>query len=106
MNRKLFKEFIQKLFKKKYKYRNVDDIPSKLESDIIYIVQEGTEPETLAFMCPCGCTEPVYLNLLKDTSPYWSYKIEKRKISIFPSVVRRKGCRSHYCIRRGYIVWV
>lgn len=106
MNEKDFKTFIQKFFKNKYKYRNVDEIPYKMRSNIIYIVQEGTQAETLSFMCPCGCKQPVYLNLIRDTVPCWTYKIERRKVSIFPSIVRKNGCKSHYCITKGEVIWI
>lgn len=105
-SKKVVSKFLKSLFKKKYRYRNVDDIPNKIDDNIIYIVQEGAEAETLVFNCPCGCHQPVYLNLLRDTNPFWTYVIEKRKISIFPSVVRKKGCRSHYCITNGKVTWV
>jgi hypothetical protein len=110
MSKKLLRRVQQKVFKilfeKKYRYRNVSDIPDKIEDNIIYIVQEGSEPETLVFNCPCGCEQSVYLNMLQDARPFWTYKVEKRKISIFPSVVRKGGCRSHYCIRKGRVIWV
>ncbi len=97
--------FLKELFLKKYSYKNVSEIPVKIKNDVIYIVQEGTEPETLVFNCPCGCKESVYLNLLKDTFPVWTYMTEKRRISVFPSVVRKKGCRSHYWIKKGKVIW-
>jgi len=103
---KVVSSFFQNRFKKKYRFRNVDDIPKKIDDNTIYIVQEGTEPETLVFMCPCGCQQPVLLNLLKDTHPFWTFQIEKRKISLFPSVIRKKGCHSHYCIKNGTVIWV
>jgi hypothetical protein len=99
-------DFIQIWFKKKYGFRNVNDIPTIIDSKFIYIVREGTEPETLVFECPCGCGAPVYLNLLKDTTPHWTYEIERKTITIFPSVVRKKGCQSHYWIKKGKIIWV
>jgi Family of unknown function (DUF6527) len=103
---KIVRRFVSNLFTRKYHYRNIDAIPNKICYDVIYIVQEGTKPETLVFMCPCGCKQPVYLNLLKDTTLFWTYKIEKKKISVFPSVVRKKGCGSHYYIQRGIVKWL
>jgi len=105
MSKTLVPKFFQKLFRKKYHYRNIDDIPTTDKENIIYVVQEGAEPETLVFICPCGCQDLVYLNLLRDAYPCWTFKIERRKISIFPSILRKKGCRSHYWIKKGIVIW-
>jgi hypothetical protein len=57
-------------------------------------------------VCPCGCGDVVQLNLLPTTRPRWRVEDHPNgTVTLFPSVWRQKGCRSHYHLRRGVIVW-
>jgi hypothetical protein len=104
---KWMKRWLQQLSHpvQKYGYLFVNDIPDIIAAKKIYVVQEGTEPETLVFKCPCGCCATIQLNLLKDSSPRWRCTIVKKKINIAPSIVRRKGCKSHFWIQKGKVIW-
>ena len=31
-----------------------EDVPKNMKNDTVYIIQDGLEPESLAFKCPCG----------------------------------------------------
>lgn len=93
-------------FKKRYTYKQIGVEPSLIRNNVIYIVEEGTEAETLIFKCPCGCEAVIYLNLLKDTRPVWEYNFKRKRITITPSVWRTKGCKSHFIITRGEVIWV
>lgn len=91
-----------------YIAENVDDLPDedKIRSDTIYIVGENYYVWLAAFKCPCGCDELIHLNLLPEASPCWRIYYENEKlISIFPSIVRQKRCKSHFTINRGRINW-
>ncbi|WP_410688422.1 DUF6527 family protein [Chitinophaga filiformis] len=55
--------------------------------------------------CPCGCGKILYLNLLRDYAPYWAYKTEGKIISLSPSVHRTVGCKSHFFITDGKLIW-
>jgi hypothetical protein len=111
---KLFRKIVE-WFRQKYetltapRYKSIDinDFPTDIKPATVYIVTDGAVPDTLIFKCPCGCNADIYLNLLKDTRPNWSFHISKtRKITISPSVWRTVGCKSHFFIRRGRIDWV
>lgn len=94
------------MLKPGYVYRMKTDNPVRVHRGIVYIVQDGKEPDALVLKCPCGCGNSIHLNLLKDTRPCWSFSIKEGKITISPSVRARGGCRSHFLIRDGKVVWV
>ena len=84
----------------------VKELPSPLHSRTVYIVIEGKQKIHAALICPCGCRSTILLNLLKDSYPYW--KISKGNIqglTISPSIWKTSGCKSHFFIRRGKIIW-
>ncbi|WP_394341525.1 DUF6527 family protein [Albibacterium indicum] len=57
-------------------------------------------------LCPCGCKNILHMNLMEEESPCWSYSINKKNIiTIRPSVNRIVGCKSHFFVREGKVVW-
>jgi hypothetical protein len=95
------------LFKERYAMADVTDVPDTFSELVIYIVGEPGTPWLIAFRCPCGCKSIIHLNLLEDVDPKWYYKInKKRRITIYPSVWRIRGCKSHFFVRAGKILWV
>lgn len=91
----------------KFKIQFADDTPDEIVEGIIFIVQDGNLPESLAFQCPCGCKAKIILNLLPDASPKWSYIIDKKGlIDIYPSIWRKIGCKSHFFVRKSDVNWV
>lgn len=93
--------------KPKYQVKYAEDVPGAISGTDIFIIQDGNEAELLAFKCPCGCGADILLNLLKDASPKWSYKIDNMgKIYISPSVWRSVGCKSHFFLKEDKIIWV
>nr|WP_238544101.1 DUF6527 family protein [Acidovorax sp. KKS102] len=57
--------------------------------------------------CPCGCGRPVELPLIREARPRWSLQLDgDGHPSLVPSVWRRDGCRAHYFVRRGKVVWI
>lgn len=91
----------------KFQIEYVEDVPESISDRFIFIVQDGNEPELLAFKCPCGCDADIILNLLKDASPRWSYEMDdKGIIDIYPSVWRKVGCKSHFFVKDSNIKWV
>lgn len=57
------------------------------------------------FACPCGCRDIVVLNLDPGTGPAWILFDEGDGVSIIPSVVRESGCRSHFILWKGGVLW-
>jgi len=93
-------------FRPNYKVEYSEDVPNHFSKRTIYIVGEKNEPWSLAFECPCGCKKIIQLNTLKEAKPRWKHRIKSgNKIDISPSVWRISGCKSHFFIRKGKIIW-
>jgi hypothetical protein len=94
-------------FSHKFKFDFVEDIPKQIPESKVLVVADGNQPDTLVFKCPCGCFSDIHLNLLIDAKPCWKYKItDSGKITITPSIWRKIGCRSHFFITEGKVIWV
>lgn len=92
-------------YKFKFKFKFCKDDPEHVHDKVVYIVGEHPHLWKMCFKCPCGCNEIIDLNLLEQATPCWKFTIRWHKISIYPSVWRRVGCRSHFHIRRGNVEW-
>lgn len=81
------------------------DEPEVLTPNVLYLVGEQ-EKWAAVFLCPCGCDKAVWLNLLKGHRPRWSVTVSAKGVpTILPSVSRKVGCRSHFFLRSGRILW-
>jgi hypothetical protein len=79
--------------------------PDALLPRVVYLIGEQ-EVWAAVFLCPCGCRKPVWLNLLKGHRPRWSVSVTAKGVpTVSPSINRRVGCRSHFFLRAGKIVW-
>ena len=84
----------------------VEHEPEQIRSRYVYLIEENGAVWQTIMVCPCGCNATIQLCCLPDTRPRWEYEIhEDGTISLHPSVWRKTGCRSHYIVRRGNIVW-
>jgi hypothetical protein len=89
--------------------QRVDEAPetADMQPGVLYIwVADGqTVPWLAILLCPCGCGEPTHLCLLFDgDGPSWKLHSED-PAHVEPSVQKTTGCRSHYWIRSGQVVW-
>ena len=105
---KLLKQIIEwfkrTLFFTHFRVKILDDIPDKIKEHSIYVIGKG-DPWLLIFLCPCGCGEELRLNMMEEEQPCWTLKNEGKRFDLFPSVNRVKGCRSHFWIKQGKVVW-
>ena len=84
----------------------VEELPDTLDARTVYLVGEGVHLWSVAFLCPCGCGETLHMNLLPDARPRWTVtRYEDGTVTLHPSVWRKVGCRSHFFLRGGQIVW-
>ncbi|MDO9399674.1 MAG: DUF6527 family protein [bacterium] len=103
--------FLKELFtdcflnKNDYCYKRLENEPEFYKNKTIYIISEEEFEWVIMFKCPCGCNEKIKLNLLESSKPKWTYFIKDKNISIFPSVERVNGCKSHFIVNKGYIEW-
>jgi hypothetical protein len=88
-----------------YNYKFISDEPDAIVEKIIYVVGERPHYWMLLFKCPCGCGEAIRLNTLRTASPSWKFHIRWRRISVYPSVWRKVGCKSHFHVRKGKVRW-
>lgn len=93
-------------FDTRYLAHRVGDLPEQIHERRIYLVGESEAPWLIAFQCPCGCGSLIQLNTLKEAKPRWTYEYHRfEHISLDPSVWRKVGCKSHFWIRKGKVVW-
>lgn len=84
----------------------VKDFPETLEPKCVYLVGEESIPWFAALVCPCGCGALIRLSLLKYDRPKWRAKRHLTgTVTLEPSIWRKSGCKSHFFVRRGRIVW-
>ena len=75
------------------------------ERDFI-VVNYQEVPRWALLRCPCGCGTVISLPLVSPHKPRWSvYVNEKGLPSLFPSVWQNTGCKSHFVIRSGHVIW-
>ncbi len=83
-----------------------DSLPAKLPLRDLVLAQEGSENWCVGLRCPCGCGERLEMMLLDEVKPRWDVVVDAEgRVSLHPSVWRRTGCRSHFWIRKGKVVW-
>lgn len=83
-----------------------EDMPETLEIRTLYLVGEESCPWAAALICPCGCGATISLSLVRGDDPSWVASIDaKGRPSIHPSIWRVRGCRSHFHLKQGRIVW-
>lgn len=107
MFEKLYRRILD-FFKKsnKYKYKYIEDVPDFPKSGTIYIICNQGYNWQLVMECPCGCKKILYLNLMKEYKPSWTFSTSITKgISISPSINRIVGCESHFFIKKSRLIW-
>lgn len=83
-----------------------DSLPERLPRRNLVLAREDGENWCVGLRCPCGCGERLEMMTLDNVAPRWDVGLdEKGRVSIHPSVWRRVGCRSHFWVRAGKIVW-
>lgn len=105
---KRLRNWILNLFVKErlYKARIVTDIPDNLDNKRIYIIEnEGCNWQAV-MICPCGCNKILHMNLMEEYYPSWKFTLLKKDIvSLRPSINRTIGCKSHFFVTNGKIIW-
>jgi len=81
-------------------------LPKRLSSYKVYIIGVPGNEWLAEMLCPCGCGETLFLNLLQEELPNWKWRINADgTVTLSPSVWRLVGCRSHFFLREGIIQW-
>lgn len=93
---------------KPYGYEIVDgdELPKSMEPDKLYIAREDGVDWEAGLVCPCGCGDRLAVVLLEDVKPRWDIHVSKKgRPSLHPSIWRTSGCRSHFWLKDGDIIW-
>lgn len=89
----------------RYTLQHAIELPDQPKSNVLYAIGEG-EAWSAAMLCPCGCTAIIQLSLLEDDQPRWELSIDKkRRPTLYPSIWRTMGCKSHFILRAGEVLW-
>jgi hypothetical protein len=80
------------------------EAPALLQNPGDAVLIHRQRPRWLLLLCPDGCGETIPINLDERTGPAWSYYKNRRGISLYPSVWRESGCRSHFVVWNSRIV--
>ena len=99
--------FIQGWFEPIYRVSRVPEKPDLMDGRTVYVIGEDDAYWAAVFVCPCGCSAEVWLNLLEHKDrPTWTVEgAQGGKAHITPSVWRQTGCQSHFFIKRGRLIW-
>jgi hypothetical protein len=84
-----------------------EELPDKLDRNVVYVLGEGKHRWFVALTCPCGCGNTLQVSLLPDSKPRWRLieHADDGTVTVEPSIWREVGCRSHFFLRRGRIQW-
>ncbi|TAL35812.1 MAG: hypothetical protein EPN98_05950 [Phenylobacterium sp.] len=83
-----------------------DSLPSTLPRRDLVLAREDGEDWCVGFRCPCGCRRPIELLVIPEAKPRWDVEVdEDGAASLTPSVWLKVGCRSHFWLKRGRVVW-
>lgn len=82
-----------------------DSLPGKLPSRDLVLARDDGEDWCVGFRCPCGCGALIELLVVEGARPRWDVLIQRNRPTLKPSVWRNVGCRSHFWVRDGRIIW-
>lgn len=89
-----------------YKAVNSEELPDHPQPNRLYLIGDTDTHWMAAMVCPCGCGDLIQLATNPTGRPRWIVKLEKGKVvTLHPSVHRRVGCKSHFFLRNGKIIW-
>jgi hypothetical protein len=83
-----------------------DSLPTHLPFRNVILARDGNEDWCVGMSCPCGCGHKIELLVIKEAKPRWDITIDKNGCpSLLPSVWLQNGCRSHFWLKNGRIIW-
>lgn len=84
----------------------VENFPNVPDADKIYIVKQNGHQRCVVMRCPCNCGDILQMPLLKGDHPYWQITNHSDgTISLSPAINKTIGCRSHFSLQHGLIIW-
>lgn len=81
-------------------------LPAAMPRRALVVVEDDGEQLTAGMRCPCGCNSIIELLLIREIRPSWELSIDLRgRPSLSPSIWRQVGCRAHFWLRDGKVIW-
>ena len=75
-----------------------------LKDQLILLEDDG--PYAVGFKCPCGCGDDIELLVMENVTPRWDIEIDSsNQPTLRPSIWKQSGCKSHFWVTKGRIVW-
>lgn len=81
------------------------DVPDGISQKTLYLVGEQGKYWLAVMKCPCGCGADIQLPMSSSARPRWTYSGSSSQPTLSPSVWRKSGCRSHFILRQGCVIW-
>lgn len=91
-----------------YRPERVETRPKDADISLKTVVVVGHRdlPKWALMRCPCGCGEMLTLSLMRKIKPYWQCETDTwGRVTLIPSVWKIDGCRSHFFLKKGKVVW-
>ncbi|WP_083845896.1 DUF6527 family protein [Rhodanobacter spathiphylli] len=83
-----------------------DTLPLKIPQKRLVHMVEDDVSWSVGFTCPCGCGDVIELLLLRIAEPHWSLSVDRfGRPTLHPSIWKKTGCKSHFWLRSGRVVW-
>ena len=83
-----------------------DELPDKPSEGVLYLIGEDSQFWQSALLCPCGCKDLIRLPMDSGGFPNWTASIGAKGLpTLRPSVDRTSGCRSHFVLQDGKVIW-
>lgn len=109
---KEFLRWIERVFRQtrhdaeRFRFEKVENLPPLLSDKKLYLIGDADCEWAAAMLCPCGCRSIIHLSLAPDSRPSWRFREHRDgTVSLLPSVWRTVGCRSHFVLYKGCIIW-
>ena len=90
-------------FKGEVEFRRDADDLTLAPGDSVAVVRG--RPRSFVMACPDGCGERLTINLDQRSGLAWRLYETSRGVTLFPSVWRDSGCRSHFIVWHDTILW-
>ena len=83
-----------------------DTLPDQIPQGRVVNMMDDGMNWSAGLLCPCGCGDVIELLLIRAADPHWTLSVDwLNRPTLQPSVWRKTGCRAHFFVRRGQIVW-
>lgn len=80
------------------------NVESLLKNPGDVVLVERGRPRSIVILCPCGCGDEIIVNIDSRVGPAWCL-FNKKGLTLYPSVWRESGCKSHFIVWNERIYW-